>query len=295
MPARDYLDLVLRFAGRETDIGVLQSLHQQARTSLAYYVAPGARAAAGRALAEGALRELRLAEPDSGHQLAWARFFATVASSEADLRLLQGLWEGSAKIDGLDVDQELRWAFLETLTAEGVADAAVIAAERARDDTASGHRHEVRCLAARPSAEVKAQAWAAVVESDALSNALVEATIAGFAQPGQRELTAPYVDRYFAAVERVWASRSIEIAMSVVRGLFPSLQDRPSTLAAADAWLSSHPSAAPALRRLVLESRDDLARALAAQGRDGAGARAGDDDGDGDGDGAIDGDGDGAR
>ncbi|MDX6355065.1 MAG: aminopeptidase, partial [Streptomyces sp.] len=273
MPARDYLDLVLRFAGRETDIGVLQSLHQQASTSLTYYVAPDARAEASRGLAEGALSELRLAEPGSGHQLAWARFFAAVAASEADLRLLHGLWEGSAKIDGLDVDQELRWTFLETLTAEGVADAAVVAAERARDDTASGHRHEVRCLAARPAAEVKAAAWADVVESDALSNALVEATIAGFAQPGQRELISSYVEPYFACLERVWASRSIEIALSVVRGLFPALQDTPATLAATDAWLSTHESAAPALRRLVLESRDDLARALTAQGRDHDGVR----------------------
>jgi aminopeptidase N len=265
MPARDYLDLVLRFAGQETDIGVLQSLHLQARSALTHYVVPGARPEAARGLAEGALGELRQAEPGSGHQLAWARFFAAVATTRADLQLLQGLLDGSAKIDGLDVDQELRWTFLETLTAEGVADASVVAAERARDDTASGNRHEVRCLAARPSARVKAAAWADMVESDTLSNALVEATIAGFAQPGQRELTAPYTAPYFAAIERVWASRSIEIAMSVVRGLFPSYQDRAETLATADAWLDTHPDAAPALRRLVLEGRDDLARALRAQ------------------------------
>ena len=265
MPARDYLDLVLRFAGQETDIGVLQSLHQQTRTALAHYVAPDARAEAARSLAEGALGRLRQAEPGSGHQLAWARFFASMATTPADLQLLQGLLDGSAKVDGLDVDQELRWTFLETLTAEGAVDADVIAAERARDDTASGNRHEVRCLAARPSARVKAAAWADVVESDALSNALVEATIAGFAQPGQRELTAPYAAPYFAAIEEVWASRSIEIGMAVVRGLFPSHQDRPETLEATDAWLADRADAAPALRRLVLESRDDLARALRAQ------------------------------
>jgi aminopeptidase N len=265
MPARDYLDLVLRFGGRESGIGVLQSLHQQARTALVHYVAPGARAEAGRMLAEGALRELRQAEPGSGHQLAWARFFASVASSPADFQLLTGLLDGGAKIDGLDVDQELRWGFLAALAAEGLADAGVIAAERARDDTASGNRHEVRCLAARPDPAVKAAAWADVVESDALSNALVEATIAGFAQPGQRELTAPYGPPYFAAIERVWASRSIEIAMDVVRGMYPSLQDGPRTLAATDAWLADHASGAPALRRLVLEARDDLARAVRAQ------------------------------
>jgi aminopeptidase N len=44
-----------------------------------------------------------------------------------------------------------------------------------------------------------------------------------------------------------------------------------STLAATDAWLRAHEGAAPALRRLVLESRDDLARALRAQAADNEG------------------------
>ncbi|MET8806732.1 aminopeptidase N [Streptomyces sp. NPDC004546] len=265
LPARHFVGLVLRFAGRESDIGVLQMLHAWANSALVHYAAPGWRAAGGELLAEGALRELEAAEPGSEHQLAWARFFATVASGETDLALLKRLLDGAEVIDGLEVDQELRWAFLEPLAAHGVADESVLAAELARDDTASGKRHQVRCLAARPSAAVKAQAWAQVVESDALSNALVEATIVGFGQPSQRELTAPYAEKYFAAIERVWRERSIQIGMDVVRGLFPALQDRPETLEATDAWLRAHPDAAPALRRLVLEARDDLARALRAQ------------------------------
>ncbi|MEU5953846.1 aminopeptidase N [Streptomyces sp. NPDC047525] len=270
MPARDFIGLVLRFAGRESDIGVLQMLHTWADSALTHYAAPEWREEGGRALAEGALRELRIAEPGSQNQLTWARFFAAVASSEADLQLLRTLLEGTAKIDGLDVDQELRWAFLGPLAAHGVADEQMLAAELVRDDTASGKRHQVRCLAARPSEAVKAQAWASVVESDSLSNALVGATISGFSQSSQRELTAPYAARYFAAIERVWAERSIQIGMDVVKGLFPHLQDSPSTVDAADAWLASHESAAPALRRLVLEARDDLARSLRAQACDAA-------------------------
>ena len=164
----------------------------------------------------------------------------------------------------------MRLSSLEPLAACGEAGEDVIAAELARDDTASGRRHQVRCLAARPSAEVKAAAWADVVESDRLSNALVEDTISGFDQPGQRELLAPYAPKYFAAIERVWAERSIEIGMAIVSGLFPNLQAAPETLAAADAWLEGHPAAAPALRRLVAEARDDLARALSAQECDAA-------------------------
>ncbi|MEU9317119.1 aminopeptidase N [Streptomyces sp. NPDC048295] len=274
MPARDFVSLVLAFSGRESDIGVLQMLHAWTRTALVQYAAPGWREEGGRALSEGALRELRVAEPGSEHQLAWARFFASVADSDTDFQLLTGLLDGSARIDGLDVDQELRWAFLSPLASHGVADESAIDAELARDDTASGKRHQVRCLASRPSEAVKAQAWAAVVESDALSNALVEATIAGFAQSSQRELLAPYTSTYFDAIERVWAERSIQIGVIVVKGLFPALQDDPSTLAATDAWLAAHEDAAPALRRLVLEARDDLARALRAQACDTGAARA---------------------
>ncbi|MEU2334450.1 aminopeptidase N [Streptomyces sp. NPDC013172] len=265
LPARDFIDLVLRFAGRESDIGVLQMLQAWAESALVHYAAPRWREAAGRRLAEGALRELRQAAPGSEHQLAWARFFASTAADPADLRLLQELLAGTATIEGLDVDQELRWAFLEPLAAHGAADESVLAAELARDDTASGKRHQVRCLAARPSAAVKAQAWAQVVESQALSNALVEATITGFAQPSRRDLLAPYAEKYFEAIARVWEERSIQIGMDVVRGLYPSLQDRPETLEATDAWLAAHADAPPALRRLVLEARDDLARALRGQ------------------------------
>ncbi|MEW2254591.1 aminopeptidase N [Streptomyces sp. NPDC047869] len=272
LPARDFIGLVLRFAGRESDIGVLQMLHAWANSALVHYAAPAWRATGERLVAEGALRELRAAGPGSEQQLAWARFFAAVASAEADLALLKGLLDGTETVEGLAVDQELRWAFLEPLAAYGMADEAVLAAELARDDTASGKRHQVRCLAARPSAAVKAQAWAQVVESDKLSNALVEATIAGFGLPSQRELTAPYAEKYFAVIERVWRERSIQIGMDVVRGLYPSHQDRPETLAATDAWLEAHADAAPALRRLVLEARDDLARALRAQECDEAAA-----------------------
>ncbi|MFD8600229.1 aminopeptidase N [Kitasatospora sp. NPDC059646] len=265
MPTRDYLDLVQRFAGRESDIGVLQSLHQQAGTALELYADPAHRGEYGTALAEVALRELNLASPGSDHQLAWARFFAETAERADHLQLLRGLLDGTGRIDGLAVDQELRWSFWLALATHGAAGTEELSAELARDNTASGRRQHTQCLAARPTADAKAAAWAAVVDSDELPNALVEAQIAGFNQAGQRELTAPYSEPYFGMLESIWAERSIEIAMRIVGGFFPRYQTTPATLAATDAWLTAHQDAAPALRRLVLECRDDLARALRAQ------------------------------
>jgi aminopeptidase N len=261
MPAGDFLGLVRRFGGAETQIGVLQVVLGWAHTALHDYSAPERQDAAAAEMATAALSELRRAAPGSDHQLAWARYFARSAVQQADFQLLTGLLAGTAQIDGLEIDQELRWTFLLALATHGAAGEPLLAAELARDDTASGVRHHTRCLAARPSPEVKARAWAEAVESTELSNALLEATIEGFRRRGQRELLAPYAERYFEVIEDVWQQRSIETGMTVVRGLFPAEQGR-SALEDTDAWLAAHTGAAPALRRLVLESRDDLARAV---------------------------------
>jgi len=269
LPAREFVGLVLRFAHRESDIGVLQTLHTWAWSALVHYSAPAWREEGGRLLAQAALGELRRAAPGSEEQLAWAQFFASVAGDKPELDVLQELLDGTTTIDGLEVDQELRWAFLEPLAAHGAIGDEALTAELARDDTASGERHQTRCLAARPSAKVKADAWASVVESTELSNALASAVIAGFAPPSQRDLVAPYAAKYFEAIERVWRERSIQIGIDVVSGLFPMLQGV-AALEAADAWLAARRQAPPALRRLVLEARDDLARGVRGQQRDAA-------------------------
>ncbi|WP_033351385.1 aminopeptidase N [Kitasatospora aureofaciens] len=268
MPARDYVALVLRFAGQEGNIGVLQSLHAQSKTAVDLYAAPEWRAEGARKLADGALNQLRAAVPGSDHQLAWARFLAQTAGGAEHLGLVRGLLAGSARIDGLEVDQELRWSLWLALAAAGQATDEELAGELAGDNTAGGKRQYTQCLAARPTPEAKAAAWSAVTDSDELPSALVEANSAGFAIPAQRDLTALYAAPYFKLLERVWAERTIEIAMRIVSGFFPIAQTNEQTLAEADAWLDGHPQAAPALRRLVLERRDDLARALRAQACD---------------------------
>ncbi|MFB7620075.1 aminopeptidase N [Kitasatospora sp. NPDC056181] len=269
MPARDYVALVLRFAGQESNIGVLQSLHAQAKGAVDLFAAPARRGEGGRQLADGALRELRAAAPGSDHQLAWARFLAQTANGSEHLGLVRGLLAGTARIDGLDVDQELRWSLWLALAAAGQASDEELAGELEADNTASGRRQYTQCLAARPTPEAKAAAWSAVIDSDELPNALVEANIAGFALPAHRDLTALYAAPYFKLLERVWSERTIEIAMRIVGGFFPQAEVNEATLAEADTWLDGHPDAAPALRRLVLERRDDLARALRAQACDG--------------------------
>lgn len=137
---------------------------------------------------------------------------------------------------------------MQRLAATGLLDEEEIAAEYERDRTAAGERHAASARAAQPTQEAKAEAWASVVESDKLPNSLQEAVIGGFVQTDQRELLAPYTEKFFAAVKDVWDSRSHEMAQQIAVGLYPALQVSQETLDATDAWLASaEPSAA--LRR----------------------------------------------
>ncbi|AXG77864.1 aminopeptidase N [Streptomyces paludis] len=271
LATRDYLELVLAGVAKESDIGVVQSLHRQVKLALDLYAAPDWREAGLTRWTDATLAHLRSAEPAGDHQLAWARAFAATARTPQQLDLLQGLLDGTETIEGLAVDTELRWAFVQRLAAVGLHDEDEINAEYARDRTAAGERHAAAARSARPLAEAKAEAWAAVVENDKLPNAQQEAVIGGFVQTDQRELLAPYTEKYFAAVAHVWESRSHEMAQQIAVGLYPSLQVSQATLDATDTWLATAgPNAA--LRRLISESRAGVERALRAQEAD---ARAG--------------------
>ncbi|MEV8536532.1 aminopeptidase N [Streptomyces sp. NPDC051211] len=271
LATRDYLALVLSGIAKETDIGVVQSLHRQVKLAVDLYADPAWRETGLAAWTEATLTHLRAAEPGSDHQLAWARAFAATARTPEQLDLLAALLDGTQTVEGLVVDTELRWTFLERLAATGRADEPEIAAELERDKTAAGERHAATARAARPTAEAKAAAWASVVESADLPNAVQEAVIGGFVQTDQRKLLAPYAEKYFAAVKEIWETRSHEIAQQIAVGLYPALLVSQETLDATDAWLASaEPNAA--LRRLVSESRSGVERALKAQAADAAAA-----------------------
>jgi aminopeptidase N len=117
-----------------------------------------------------------------------------------------------------------------------------------------------------PTVEAKAEAWRLALHDDELPNAMQKAVIRGFAHPSQGELTAPYMRKYFDEVTDVWQRRTSELAQTVVVGLFPSWHTTitDETVAAADRFLADDdiPSA---LRRLILEGRSDVVRALRAR------------------------------
>jgi aminopeptidase N len=269
MPARDYVRMVLAGIGRETDIGLVQSLLRQAQSALTLFADP-AWAATGRAqLAAAAHDAVLAAEPGSDLQLAWVRALAAVASSDEHLGLLRGLLDGSATVPGLDVDTDLRWSLLHRLVVLGRAGDADIAAELARDATAAGERHAAAARAARPTDAAKDEAWRLAVEDDSVPNAVQAAVIGGFWSPDQLSLLERFVEPYFDCLVRVWELRTSEMAQNVAIGLYPSLLVSPAVIERTDAYLAGTDLPA-ALRRLLLEGRDGVVRSLRARERDAA-------------------------
>ena len=269
LAARDYVALVLRGIGGETDIGVVQSLLRQAQSAVTMFADP-AWAPTGRALlAEAAHEHLLAAEAGSDLQLTWARTLSSLATSDDQLELLAALLDGTTAVPGLAVDAELRWTLLHRLVATGRRDDEHIDSEIASDATAAGQRHGAACRAARPSAAAKAESWASVVESDDLPNAVQAAVISGFVNSDQTALLEPYVEPYFAEIARLWHERTNEMAQNLVIGLYPSLLVSSAVVERTDAFLAEgeHPQA---LVRLLREARDGVVRALRARARDAA-------------------------
>jgi aminopeptidase N len=165
------------------------------------------------------------------------------------------------------VDTELRWLLLRRLVATGRAEDARIDAELRRDDTAAGRCHALDLRAARPTPEAKAEAWRQIVELDELPNAEQEAIIGGFVSYEQRDLLEPYIERYFAAIGDLYRTRSSEMAQQLIAGLYPYWKTETDTIARTEAYLQSEQPGG-ALRRMLLEGKDALARALRSQERD---------------------------
>ncbi|MFF0543329.1 aminopeptidase N [Nocardia thailandica] len=275
MKARDFVALVQRGIGAESEIGVVQRLLMQAHTAIGSYADPAwAEQTGWGEFADRLLELARAAEAGSDHQLAFVNALTTAKLAPRHTEVLSTLLDADpeqAGLPGLAVDTDLRWRLLTALAAAGVVDAGgvespVIDAELAADPTAAGKRQAAAARTARPDAEVKERAWATVMHDDAVPNITARAIVGGFAPAGQGEVLAPYVSKYFAEVADVWERRSSEVAQTVVVGLYPHWDISEAAVAQADAFLAG--DIPPALYRLVSEGKAGIERSLRARAFD---------------------------
>jgi len=269
-PAARFIDLVLNNIGAETNSSVLMVLLRQLTTATSY-VDPAHRQATEARVADRLWDHALEAEQGSDAQLQLLKTFATFAATPGQQQTLQGLLDGSVSLPGLIVDTDLRWELLTALVSTGAAGGEEIEAELRRDPTATGQRAAAAARAAVPTTSAKEQVWADAITPDRLPNAVQRAVIAGFNRVKDRSLLAPFARRYFEVIEQVWNDHTHEMAQNVVVGLYPHAVadiDRSAGVdvsAATEEFLARLGDDTPALRRLVVESADEVRRALHAQ------------------------------
>ncbi len=269
MRARDFVTLVLRGVGRETDLTAVRSLLAQGQAAVDLYSDPAHRATLAAQWETGLRGLLESAEPGSDHQLALVRGYATAGRSDQALTWITDLLAGQVTLPGLVVDADLRWSLVTGLSRAGRVDDAAIDDELARDNTIAGRERSAAARAAQPLLSAKEEAWAAAVTRDDVPNETQRSIAVAFQVPGQDEVLEPFVDRYLSEAGTLWEAKGVQRASVALIALFPRSMPRPDILARVDAWLSTT-QANPAARRLVSEGRADMARALRAQARDAA-------------------------
>ena len=266
MAARDYVRLVLLGVDSVADISVAQTLLRQTSQAIRRFAEPSWEAT-GLALMADRLHELLIAAaPGSDAQLAYTQALAGAALSDRHLTLLAGLLDGTVIFEGLTVDTDLRWTLLHRLVSRGRAGCAEIDAELARDATDAGERHAASCRAAIPDPGAKRAVWEEII-SGKLPNAAFRATLNGFADPDQRSLTEPFRDAYFGVLADIWREWSSDMAQRFVAIGYTICPVSQETITITDDYIArTQPPAA--LRRLLVEGRDDVARALRCRDRD---------------------------
>ncbi|MGX1590241.1 aminopeptidase N [Glutamicibacter sp. NPDC055491] len=266
-PASTYVQLLLNNIGHEVDSTVIMVLLRQLNTSLDLYVAAERSEELSVQAADQLWQLASNAEAGSDAQLQFVKAFAHRSRAAAQLDRVRNLFDGSASLPGLAVDTDLRWSFAIALSAGGYLSDADLDAVLASDDTAKGKASWYTARASRPTAEAKAEAFGAATAAT-LSNDQQSAVISGFNNVHQNALISGYAEDYFGLLVNAWESYSHEMAKQIVIGFYPSSNVSQETLDQTDAFLESLGSKHAAMRRLLVESRADVVRALAARRAD---------------------------
>ena len=266
MPARQYVEFVLNNIGKETNSTALRTQLGNLSIALRSFVNPEFRDETRERAADRLWSLACAAQPDSDSQLQLVQAFVNQTRTEAQYENVQRLFEGDIVLDGLEIDTDLRWTLICRLATGGRVSAAQIDAEAANDNTATGQQYAAQAYASQPSEQVKAEYWNKIMVTGELSNMIQRYAIFGF-KSGEPELIAPYIEPYFELIEGIWRSRSHEISMQIIGGMYPS-EPTAELLERTEAYLASLPEDAAALRRQIAEARDGVARALKVQAAD---------------------------
>lgn len=265
-PAREFIELVLNHIGTETESTTMLTLLRQLVITGNLYTAPERKNTALELIAGGLIKLADQAEAGSDSQLQFTKYVPQFARTSAQLDWVESLLNGERTLDGLSIDQDVRWELVTGLVVGGRFGQTQIDAELNRDNTANGQKFAAAAKAGIPSAEAKLAAWHTLVETEDYSNTLINSASMGFGRVNDSSLLEPFVQKYLDSALEIWESRTYQIAAYLLNNLYPiGLANK--LLADATREFIERPEvkAKPAFRRILVENLAGLDRGLQAQ------------------------------
>ena len=266
--ATTFINILLEHMHAETNSTILRNLINQLLTASRAYLAPEKREATRSLIAQRVWEMARNAAPGSDAQFQFVKAFSSLAQTQVEMQVIDDLLEGKITLDGLTIDTDLTWELIISLASNGLVSDEQIDGVLESDLTASGKQFAAYAHAALPNAAAKEAAWVTMVETPGAANLTIRFSALGFNRVHNLDLLEPYIDRFFSVVDSVWQERSYAISEEIFEGFYPSPLASEALRDATRAWLDTHPDAAPALRRFMVEHLADVERALAAQAVD---------------------------
>ena len=269
---RAFIELVLAHIGEETESTTMMTLLRQLLTVANLYVSPQHRLEAQLKVADGLWRLAQNAQSGSDAQLQFAKFFAQFARDNQQLTQVADLLSGKTQLDGLEIDTDLRWELLTALSVGGKVTKERIDVELEADNTANGQKAHAAAIAGLPDLKSKQEIFDKLVDTDQMSNALVNSASLAFGRVLDTSVLEPFVDQYFSKVLQIWESKSYHMAEYLLVNLYP-LAIVSSSLANQTEQFLNNPEldSKPALRRIIVENLANVQRALTAQATDSKG------------------------
>lgn len=167
LPLNEFITVALNNAPQEKDYTLLGDVLGKVKHSSDYLDRMGLNNAWARqtrkALEDMAWNGAVASKGDDNFQRRWFGLYVDVASTPEGLARLASLLDGKAAVDGLSLNQDLRWSILHRLNRynyTGVA--ALVDAEQAKDKSDSGQAAALAATVVRPDAQTKAE-WLATV------------------------------------------------------------------------------------------------------------------------------------
>jgi aminopeptidase N len=162
LPLNDFIATALNNAPGEKDYTLLGDVLGKVRASRHYLdimrLDGAYTAQATRQLEEMAWNGTLASKGDDNFQRRWFGTYLGMASSRAALDRLAGLLDDKTRVEGLAINQDLRWAIIARLNRyDYPGAAALVEAEQARDKSDSGQAAAVAATVIRPDPAVKSQ------------------------------------------------------------------------------------------------------------------------------------------